>query len=554
MSEKKEAIATLEHLRRIFTAPEESDSTLAKIDHAISENLTGFLQNNIVATDKGLYDIEKDFSDSKIPDTPMFVSQQAQFLLDKLVAQSVHTASPRFIGHMTSAIPYFMLSLSKIMIALNQNLVKTETSKAFTPLERQVLGMLHHLIYAKSDHFYNDCMHSSNQALGAFCSGGTIANITALWVARNRAFSANGNFKGVAAEGMYRALKHYGYEGSAILVSRLGHYSLSKSADVLGIGRDEVVSVEVDDQHRMDIDALKQTCRQLTARRIKIMAIVGVAGTTEIGSVDPLHEIAVVANQLGTHFHVDAAWGGPTLFSQTYGQKLSGIELADSVTLDAHKQLYVPIGAGMVVFKDPAALKSIEHHARYIIREGSKDLGSRTLEGSRPGVAMLVQSGLKVFGRQGYELLIDEGIKKSRYFAELIEMSKDFELVTSPELNILTYRYISPTLKDGFGDLSNDICVKVNERLNKITRYIQKNQRERGNSFVSRTRVSIQKYNNPLVVFRVVLANPLTTKQDLEMVLNEQRKIADEGLVQHHFSAIDKLISSSEEVKFQMGL
>lgn len=83
------------------------------------------------------------------------------------------------------------------MIALNQNLVKIETSKAFTPLERQVLGMLHRLIYSQHDDFYQRWMHSADHSLGAFCSGGTIANITALWVARNNALPAQGAFKGV---------------------------------------------------------------------------------------------------------------------------------------------------------------------------------------------------------------------------------------------------------------------------------------------------------------------------------------------------------------------
>ncbi|MFA0697522.1 putative pyridoxal-dependent aspartate 1-decarboxylase, partial [Vibrio sp. 10N.222.49.C9] len=127
---------------------------------------------------------------------------------------------------MTSALPYFLMPLSKIMIALNQNLVKIETSKAFTPLERQVLGMLHSLIYAQDDDFYAKWMHSAQHSLGAFCSGGTIANITALWVARNNAFPADGDFKGIEQQGIFKALKHYEYEGIAILVSERGHYSL----------------------------------------------------------------------------------------------------------------------------------------------------------------------------------------------------------------------------------------------------------------------------------------------------------------------------------------
>ena len=162
---QKFAQASIESMYRVFTVPEAPDSTLGKIDKDVSNNLAGFLQDHIVAVEHDLQEMEKDFSDSKIPDKPIFVSEHTQFLLDKLVAQSVHTSSPSFVGHMTSALPYFMLPLSKIMIALNQNLVKTETSKAFTPLERQVLGMLHRLVYEEDADFYNNWMHDSEYGL-----------------------------------------------------------------------------------------------------------------------------------------------------------------------------------------------------------------------------------------------------------------------------------------------------------------------------------------------------------------------------------------------------
>ena len=137
---KKLAQASLESLYRIFTVPEAPDSTLGKIDQSISQNLAGFLQEHIVASERDLALIEQDFSNPVIPQDPSFVSDQIEFLLDKVVAQSVHIASPSFVGHMASALPYFMLPLSRIMTALNQNLVKVETSKAFTPLERQVIS------------------------------------------------------------------------------------------------------------------------------------------------------------------------------------------------------------------------------------------------------------------------------------------------------------------------------------------------------------------------------------------------------------------------------
>lgn len=527
---KEAAQANLANLFRIFTVPEAPDSTLGQIDRAISDNLADFLQNHIVAIERDLIEIEKDFSSVDIPEEPTFVSDYSEFLMEKLVAQSVHTAAPSFIGHMTSAIPYFMLPLARVMIALNQNLVKVETSKAFTPLERQVLAMLHRLVYSESDDFYRHWVHDSEHALGAFCSGGTIANVTALWVARNRLCRPQGAFRGIAREGLARTLQHLDCRGLAILASRRAHYSLGKAADLLGIGRDNLIAVETDQDNRIDLPRLRQHHQRLQNEGVRPLCLIGIGGTTETGNIDPLDALADFAAEIGCHFHVDAAWGGPTLFSQKHRHLLRGIERADSVTLDAHKQLYVPMGAGMVVFKDPAAVKAVEHHAAYIIRRGSKDLGSHTLEGSRPGMAMLVHAGLSIVGRKGYELLMDLGIERARMFAGKIADHPDFELVTAPELNILTYRYVPAWLQEQFRTAPAAQRIMINELLDQITREIQKRQRASGKSFVSRTRlIPPHGGTEPITVFRVVLANPLTTEQILDAVLDEQCELAAEA-------------------------
>ncbi len=524
---REPAQANLESLYRIFTIPEAPDSTLGRIDQAISDNLAGFLQEHIVAVERDLVEIERDFSQSRIPEEPMYVSHYTDFLKEKLVSQSVHTASPGFVGHMTSALPYFMLPLSRILTALNQNLVKVETSRAFTPMERQVLGMLHHLIYKREGAFYEQWLQNSRHALGAFCSGGTVANLTALWAARNRLCGPADGFRGIAQEGLSRALQHLDCKGLAVLVSRRGHYSLGKAADVLGIGRDNLVAVDTDERNRIDMASLRAQCARLRGEGIRPLALVGVAGTTETGNIDPLDALAALALELGCHFHVDAAWGGATLLSNNYRRLLKGIERADSVTIDAHKQMYVPMGAGMVLFKDPTALAAIEHHAAYILREGSRDLGSHTLEGSRPGMAMLVHAGLSIIGRKGYEILIDRGIERARRFAQMIAAHPDFELVTEPELNILTYRYNPAWVQRELAAAPGERAARINEVLDKVTETMQKRQRENGRTFVSRTRLAPGRYRGDrITVFRVVLANPLTTDEILSSVIDEQCEMA----------------------------
>lgn len=529
------AEVSLEHLFRVFTKPENDDSTLAKIERHLSDNVSDFLSQHVVTKKTSLEEIEKDFSSAQVPDSPEFVSSHAESLLDKLVAHSVNTYAPTFIGHMTSALPYFHLALSKLMVGLNQNLVKIETSKAFTPLERQTLGMLHNLIYQQDNAFYDKYLHSAEHSLGAFCSGGTIANITALWVARNLALGPKLGFPGVSKAGLASAYRHYGIQNLGLMSSRRGHYSLGKAVDVLGIGRDNMISIESPKQILEPAKALAFG-KAYQERGNKLLAIVGIAGTTETGHVDPLSELADVAQELGCWFHVDAAWGGATLFSNRYRHKLDGIEKADSVTIDAHKQMYVPMGAGMAIFKDPTASNSVRHHAQYILREGSKDLGATTLEGSRNGMAMMVYSSFHIFGRRGYQLLVDRSIELARTFAHMIQTHPHFELMTAPVLSLLTYR-LRPTLLEGLSACSQKHQQHINEQLDELTVSIQKQQREAGKSFVSRTRIEIEAYDNQAItVFRVVLANPLTTEQDLQSILEEQVALAEKNPIWQRLS------------------
>ena len=518
------AQASLDHLFRVFTKPETMDSTLAKIEQHLSDNISDFLSQHVVTKKTSLEEIEQDFASAVVPDDPEFVSAHAQSLLDKLVSHSVNTYAPTFIGHMTSALPYFHLSLAKLLVGLNQNLVKIETSKAFTPLERQTLGMMHNLIYARQDTFYANYLHSAEHALGAFCSGGTIANITALWVARNRLLGANGKFPGINRAGVVAAYRHYNIEQLGVLCSARGHYSLGKAVDVLGIGRDNLLSVECPRQ-TLDPEKALAVGRAYQAKGNKLLAIVGIAGTTETGHVDPLNELAEVAEELGTWFHVDAAWGGATLFSQQHRSKLQGIELADSVTIDAHKQMYVPMGAGMAIFKDPDNSNSVRHHAQYILRHGSKDLGATTLEGSRNGMAMMLYASLHILGRKGYELLIDKSIQLAKDFAAMIEAHPDFELITAPHLSLLTYRINPRQVQESCLHTNNS--AQLNDILSELTVNVQKQQREAGKSFVSRTRISVEAYAQQMItVFRVVLANPLTTREHLASILDEQLQLA----------------------------
>lgn len=500
----------------------------AELDASVSRCIHRFFGSPSTNSATGLDALSADFSAFEIPSDPQGVGAYVEEVSTRLVDHSVHVSSPTFIGHMTSALPYFVRPMSRLLTALNQNLVKVETAKAFTPYERQALGMLHHLIYGCEPAFYQQHLQDHESTLGVMTSGGTLANITALWIARNRSLSPADGGAGVDRAGLVDAMSRAGRKRAVIVGSALMHYSLEKAADVLGVGTEAFERVPVDERGRVIPSALRDRVREVQDRGDHILAIVGIGGTTDCGAIDPLDEIGAIARDARAHFHVDAAWGGPLIFSDKYRDRLRGIELADSVTIDGHKQLYLPMGIGMVILRDPRAAVSIEKQAQYIIRKGSADLGRRALEGSRPGMALYLHAALHVLGKKGYGFLIEEGVRKAEVMAELIERSESFELFGAPDLNILNYRYVPAALRAKAR--SATLTTEEQERINRLNEQLQGVQWTSGRSFVSRTTLRMTRHGAdvPVVALRAVLANPLTTDEDVVAVLREQGEVAAE--------------------------
>lgn len=515
-----------ERLRRLFAPPFIKESAEELVEARVSRMIEGFFSESDFSSGIEFKSLVGRFLDSRIPTEPCEVVGYLDRLADDVVAHSTRTSSPRFIGHMTSALPCFMRPLGRLMAALNQNVVKIETSKAFSPFERQTLAMIHRLVFDRAEDFYAEHVQNEASTLGIITSGGTLANLTALWCARNRSLGPRDGFAGVESEGLAAALKFYGHRGAVVIGPGSMHYSFDKAADVLGIGRQNLLKAPTDRRNRLDVRALREAVGQCRERGLHIIAVVGVAGATETGSIDPLAEVAEVACEAGAHFHVDAAWAGPLLFSRRHKHQLAGIERADSVTVDGHKQLYLPMGLGMCILRDPRAAKVIEKQARYIVRAGSVDLGKRALEGSRSGAALFLHAALHVIGHSGYEILLDEGVRKTRYLADAILSRPEFELLLEPTINILVYRYLPEKYRSRaaaceLSDADDKAIDDFNVRL-------QKAQRRAGYSFVSRTVINSTRCGTgrPVVALRAVIANPLTTEADIDEVLLDQLEIA----------------------------
>ena len=544
MSEQaKEVKSTLEYLRKLFIMPDKPDKFI-EFGHTLLELIHDF------STEKGgihssisLPELSEIFNQTSIPEDPHLIKDVLAEIKGKVTAHSVKVSNPYYIGHMTSAIPYFMILLEMIIAALNQNQVKIETAKASSFVERELVAWLHRLVFKRTDKFYEKNIQNHRVALGNVTTDGTLGNLTALVLAREKAFPPDGDFSGCRTAGVGRALKHYGYERAVILVSTRGHYSIKKSANILGIGEENVLAVPVDDCNRVDLRSLRRKIRYLKAKRerTKIIAIVGIAGTTETGNVDDLQKLGAIARQIGAHFHVDACWGGSALLVDDYRPMFKGIERADSVTIDAHKLLYCPMTIGVVLFRSEKDLNLLRQSSHYVIRRNSVDMGRFTLEGSRPFASLKPWAALKIIGREGYGLLLKSARENTDSLKEILDGCGHFETLNKPELFILNYRFIPRIVQDQLHEwwaerkLVDDKKAvrevdknirKVNHLINAFNIKLHKALRMDDTTFVSRTTLESTRYRpQNIVVLRAVLINPLTNRAILEEIVDTQNRI-----------------------------
>jgi putative pyridoxal-dependent aspartate 1-decarboxylase len=544
----KKVESSFDYLRKLFIMPDSPDKFM-EFGNALLEMIHEFFQEK-----KGLHkritlpELAQIFDQTSTPEDPHLIRDVLQEIKDKVTVHSVKVGSPYYIGHMTSAIPYFMIFLEIIIAALNQNQVKIETAKASSFVERELIAWMHRIIFNRDDSFYRKHIQNPKIALGNVTSGGTISNLTALMVARERSFPADRNFPGIRKVGVEGALNYYGYSKMVVLVSIRGHYSIRKSANLLGLGEKNVIYIPVDTYNRINIKALRKTIQNIKRNdlekgtKTKIMSIIGIAGTTETGNIDNLMELGDIAREEDAYFHVDAAWGGAALIVNEYKSLFRGIEKADSVAVDAHKLLYCPMSMGIVVFRNEKDLNHLKTISQYVNRPDSVDTGRFTIEGSRSFACLKPWASLKIIGRDGYRLLFGQAQEATSTFKRILEESGNFEILNHPELFILNYRLAPKRIMEKLNEwverkktLSNNNdrknltkkIQKLNSVLNTLNILLQKSIRQDDTTFVSRTILESTRYRpQRIVVLRGVLINPLINNDILKKIVSTQNKIA----------------------------
>jgi len=555
-SEKK-VIASIEYLSKLFIMPDTPDRFIEFGDALLNMIHEFFQEKGGIHSSISLPDLARMFSNTELPTDPKLIRDVLYEIKEKIIAHSVKVGNPYYMGHMTSAIPYFMILIEMIIAALNQNQIKIETAKASSFVEREFLSWIHRLVFKRSEEFYRKNIQNPEVALGNVTVDGTLANFTALWVAREKAFPPQKGFLGVRKEGVPAALAHYGYSSAVVLVSTLGHYSLDKAADLLGLGSKNLIRIPVDQENRIDIRKLRATVKKLTQAgcQNKIIAIVGIAGTTETGNIDDLKTLREVSNECNAHYHVDAAWGGATLLAKRYEHLLAGIEHADSVTIDAHKLFYTPMSTGLVLFSNERDLSHLKYNARYVVRKSSVDQGRFTLEGSRKFDVLKPWASLKILGTEGFQILFDHAFSLTAAMNQMVIASENFEPMNNPQLFIHVYRFVPGYVQDKLhcllessehknikGPFKNKVR-NINKLLNKLNVELHRAIRAEDSTFLSRTTLKATPYSpQQIVVLRSVTVNPLTTRAIIEKTIEKHEKLGLTIYNKIYKSALDRLL------------
>src|SRR5438094_4867979 len=369
--------------------------------------------------------------DSSLPEEPTTFDELLHTFRDTLIELSRHNGHPRMFGYVQAPGTAIAAIADLLASTLNANLTAWRSAPAAVELERLTIDWIKQIIGFNRD------------AAGLFVSGGSMANMAALAAARRAKAPAQIQDKG--AQFCTEALRVYASEET--------HHSVAKAAALLGIGRDNVRLISVDERYKINLDQLVVAIEDDRAAGYLPICVVANAGTVATGAFDPLAQICEIARRFKRWLHVDGAYGGFAALAPSARPLFASIGEADSVALDPHKWLYLPVDCGCILYRDPeAARATFAHEAEYTRVIGQEADEAFAFWGYGPELsrrfrALKVWMLLKGVGLQALSEAIEKDLACARHFAKLVQNSEDFEMLAPVELSIFCYRQMHAPLK-----------------------------------------------------------------------------------------------------------
>lgn len=403
-----------------------------------------------------------------------------------IVDGSRHNGHPRMYGYVQSAASFAGVIGDFLASALNQNVTSWRSAPSATTIEHQVVDWLKTMVGFDPG------------GSGILLSGGSFANFSAIAIALRNSASVDINRLGVAAlPGKPR-----------IYASMMTHMSITKAAAMLGVGRDAIVQIPVDDQYRMNPASLE---RQILADKdagCLPVCVVATAGDVNTGAIDSLDAIADIcaADRHDLWLHVDGSYGALAARSPYVDGAMGALSRVDSLSLDPHKWLFAPLDAGCLLVRAQASLReAFAVSADYIDVVADGDMSEfaywdHSPELSRRFRALKLWFLLKSHGSRAVQDAIDRNIEAARHLADLIVRSDDFELLAPVPLSIVCFRY-----RHGDDEFNKRVMLEVQRG---------------GDSYLSNTKLGDR------FALRACIVNYRTTPADVEHLLDTVRSIA----------------------------
>ena len=427
----------------------------------------------------------RDQLDSALPAEGAEFDQLLEVFRETVLPFCRQNAHPRMFGYVQSPGTPIAAFADLLASVLNANLTAWRSAPAAVEIERLTIDWIRQIL------------GFNPEASGVFVSGGSMANFAALAVARQAQEGAPG-----------RVLRIY--------ASSETHYSIAKAAALLGIGRENVCRIGVDENFKIRLDKLQRSITADRAAGHLPFCVVANAGTVNTGAVDPLPEMRALADRQGLWLHIDGSYGAFAILAPSVSDLFAGIAQADSVALDPHKWLYLPVDVGCVIYRDPdKARATFAHEADYTRVIGREEASEAFAfwdygpELSRRFRALKVWMLLKGVGLHSLGEAIGSNIACARHLESLVRASDDFEMMAPVELSIFCFRYLPAQMRG----VAPEAVDAFNENLLVALQ-------EDGSSYLSNTIIGGR------FALRGCVLNYRTTVRDMEILLEDLRRVA----------------------------
>ncbi|SNR65268.1 L-2,4-diaminobutyrate decarboxylase [Haloechinothrix alba] len=414
-------------------------------------------------------------------------------LATMLVEYGLDLAHPRAAAHLQPPPLTVAVAADTLASAGNASLDTYDSGPSAIAVERWVVRSLTRLAGL------------GERADGVLTPGGSMSNLLGLLLARDTAGQARGidvRRSGVAA-----------LRCPVVFCSELAHFSVHRACAALGLGEQSVQPVAVDEHHRMRPEELAAALRGLDDDRTPV-AIIATAGSTDFGSVDPLPELAEIAAEHAVWLHVDAAYGFGALFSERLSDRLAGLELADSVTVDLHKLGWQPAATSALLVADANAFSALDRTVSYLNPVDDSEAGydgllGRSLQTTRRPDAIKVAASLLAHGRAGLGSMVDVCHELAVHAQRRIAAEPELELISPAELTTVVFRYRDRSHADP-------------DRLDRINSDLRRGLLESGVALIGRTTVRGGRPDEAeRVCVKFTLLNQTATAGDIDELIDK---------------------------------